>query len=248
MSNLYVDIINPFTSGSTLVSVSASYAATASHAESVLSASYALNATNAVNATSASYALNATNAVNAQTASFATTSSFATNFTCSNINVTGLATVLSASIQYLEVIYQTSSVVYSSGSNTFGDAANDTQTLWGTVDIITGPTIITGSIRGNVTPLTIASSTASLNLATGSFFTLTLPTGSTHINPTNINGGQTINLILTTVSGSTVTFPSSVKQISGSAYTPTAASSTDVLTFLTPNNSTLLLSAVKNLV
>jgi hypothetical protein len=169
MSTLSVNTIQPY-SGSTVTITGFSVTGSAVTG-SVASASYALNAT------SASYALNATNATNAQTATIATTASFATNFTCSNINVTGLATVLSASIQYLEVIYQTSSIIYASGSNQFGDAANDTQTLWGTVNMVTGPTIITGSIRGNVTPLTIASSTASLNLATGSFFTLTLVTG-----------------------------------------------------------------------
>jgi hypothetical protein len=107
---------------------------------------------------------------------------------------------------------------------------------------------VTGSLLGNVNALSIASNTASMNLATANFFTLTLVTGSTQINPTNLNAGQTVNLIVTTVSGSSVTFPSSVKQTSGSAYVPSATASIDVLTFLAPNNTTLLLSAVKNLV
>ena len=70
-----------------------------------------------------------------------------------NLDVTGKITALSASITYLETIFQTSSVVFSSGSNIFGDEASDTQTLFGKVDIKTGPLVITGStfVSGNIT-------------------------------------------------------------------------------------------------
>ena len=63
-----------------------------------------------------------------------------------SLNVTGEITALSASITYLETIYQTSSVVFSSGSNILGDASNDTQTLWGTVNLPSGPLVVTGSV------------------------------------------------------------------------------------------------------
>jgi hypothetical protein len=58
----------------------------------------------------------------------------------------------SASISYLTVIYETASVIYSTGSNQFGDAAADVQTLYGAVNIptgsltVSGSTIITGSL------------------------------------------------------------------------------------------------------
>ena len=52
-----------------------------------------------------------------------------------------------ASIAFLNVTYESASVIYSSGSNQFGDALNDTQTLWGTVDIKTGPVLVTGSLN-----------------------------------------------------------------------------------------------------
>ena len=54
-----------------------------------------------------------------------------------------------ASIAYLNVAYESASVIYSSGSNQFGDASNDTQTLWGTVDIKSGPVLVTGSVIAN---------------------------------------------------------------------------------------------------
>jgi len=54
-----------------------------------------------------------------------------------------------ASITYLSVIYETSSVIYSSGSNILGDEANvDTQTLVGRV-IATGSLEVTGSTKLN---------------------------------------------------------------------------------------------------
>jgi hypothetical protein len=79
--------------------------------------------------------------------------------TMQNLTVTG-----TASFQYLTVIYETASVIYSSGSNQFGDASNDTQTLYGNVVIPTGSLTITGSstFKGNQTvsgSLTISGST-----------------------------------------------------------------------------------------
>jgi hypothetical protein len=111
-----------------------------------------VNATSASFATSASQAVSASQAQNAVSASFyggtvtsasyAATSSYATNF-----NVAGTLTATSASIQYLTTIFETASVIYSSGSNQFGDASNDTQTLYGTINILTGPTNLTGSVN-----------------------------------------------------------------------------------------------------
>jgi hypothetical protein len=82
------------------------------------------------------------------TGSFATTgSNIFTGTNSFNIISASHASVVSASIEYLSVIYQTSSIIYSSGSNQFGDAANDTQTLFGTVDIKTGPLLVSGSVN-----------------------------------------------------------------------------------------------------
>ena len=75
------------------------------------------------------------------TGSSGTTQTIKGNLTI-NENLTVLGT---ASIQYLNVIYETASVIYSSGSNQFGDATNDTQTLIGTVRV-SGSQVITGSL------------------------------------------------------------------------------------------------------
>jgi hypothetical protein len=113
-------------------------------------------------------------------------------------------------------------------------------------------TVFSGSIRGEVNALSITSNTASLNCALDNFFTLTLVSGSnTFINPTNILPGQTINLRITQANpgNGTVSFPSSVKQVSGSAYVPTTgAGPVDIVTFISFDSTSLYLSNVKNLV
>lgn len=109
--------------------------------------------------------------------------------------------------------------------------------------------IITGSTQGNVTTLTIASNTASLNLNSGNFFTLQLVQGTnTYINPSNIKPGQSSILLLSTTGSATVSFPSTVKQPSGSSYTPTTTTGTDILTFASLDNTNLYLVNVKNLI
>lgn len=84
--------------------------------------------------------------LNTQTGSFLTTGSSGTTQSASgSLTITQNLTVLgTASFQYVNVIYETASVIYSSGSNQFGDATNDTQTLIGTTKI-SGSLEVTGS-------------------------------------------------------------------------------------------------------
>jgi hypothetical protein len=110
-------------------------------------------------------------------------------------------------------------------------------------------TVLSGSIRGEVNALSISSNTASLDCALDNFFTLQLVSGSnTFINPSNILPGQTINLRINTTGSATVSFPSSVLQVSGSSYVPTTTTGVDVVTFISFDSTSLLLSNVKNLV
>ena len=110
-------------------------------------------------------------------------------------------------------------------------------------------TVLSGSIRGEVNALSIASNTASLNCALDNFFTLQLVSGSnTFINPSNILPGQTINLRINTTGSATVSFPSSVLQASGSTYVPTTTTGVDVVTFISFDSTSLLLSNIKNFI
>jgi len=66
-----------------------------------------------------------------------------------SLNVAGALTASSAyfpsaSIGHLQTIYETASVIYSSGSTKFGDTLDDTHE-------ITGSLLVTGSITGNLT-------------------------------------------------------------------------------------------------
>jgi len=114
---------------------------------------------------------------------------------------------------------------------------------------ITGSVTITGSVAGNAIALTIASNTASLDLNSGNFFTLQLVSGSnTFINPSNITPGQTANILVSTTGSATVSFPSTVLQISGSPYIPTTTTGKDIVTMVSLNTSSLYLAYVKTLI
>jgi len=111
---------------------------------------------------------------------------------------------------------------------------------------------ITGSLRGQVSALSISGNTASVNLSTNNFFTLALVNGTnTHINPTNLNPGQTVNIRVTqgTLGTGTVSFPSIVDQPSGSLYTGSAVSNAiDIVTMITFDSSIVFVSSVRNMI
>jgi hypothetical protein len=74
-----------------------------------------------------------------------------------------------ASISYLNVVYETASVIYSSGSNQFGDATSDIQTLIGQTNI-SGSLNVTGSANlPNITGSLFGTSSWALNAITASY-------------------------------------------------------------------------------
>ena len=101
---------------------------------------------------------NVTSSLINQTGSYATTGSnqfFGNQSITGDINVTGTLTAYA-----VKAIFETSSVIYSSGSNQFGDASNDTQTLIGRTNI-SGSLSVTGSsiaFRGEVSASYISTS------------------------------------------------------------------------------------------
>jgi hypothetical protein len=165
--------------------------------------------------------------------SYATTGS--NTFTGNNVfgNITGSnAKFNTASIEYLNVIYQTSSIVYSSGSNQFGDAAGDVQTLFGTVDVKTGPVLVTGSLRvsggitGSLNGSNLIAGSVANDRLTNSSVTVTAGTGMSGggavalgSSVTLTNAGVTSNVAGTgvTVSGGTGAVTISIGQAVGTA-------------------------------
>jgi len=169
-----------------LNAVTASYVTTAQTASYVLqavSSSYALTASYAANVpVTASYALTASYVLNAVSASYATTASFATNFTASNVLVTGTITAQTLNVQYV-----TASTEYSSGSNVFGNSLSNTQQLTGSVGItgsltLFGNEVISGSssaLYGYTGSLLGTASTASyVTTAQTASYVLTAQTAS----------------------------------------------------------------------
>ena len=108
---------------------------------------------------------------------------------------------------------------------------------------------VSGSLQGTVVPLTIASSTASLNMSASNFFTLQLvPAGNIHVNVNSALPGQTVNLRVNTTGSGTVTFSSIVKQASGSSYTPTTGTGVDIVSLIAFDTTNVYLANVKNLI
>ena len=162
------------------------------------------------------------------TASIALTASFAQGY------------VLNSNTSSFVLNSQTSSFIISTQTGSLATTGSVT---------FTGNQIVTGSTRGNVTALSIASNTASIDLSVGNFFTLQLVPGSnTYINPSNILPGQTSILTLSTTGSATVSWPSSVKQPSGSAYIPTTTAGTDIITLASVNTSSLYVVSIKNMI
>jgi len=133
------------------VATTASYVLNAVSASFATTASYAISASIATSAVTASYVLNA---VSASFATTAVTSSFANAFT-----VAGTLTATTLVVQTI-----TSSVLYSSGSNVFGNSLSNTQNLTGSVGItgslaINGITNIGTRSSGNIRNLNIYGAT-----------------------------------------------------------------------------------------
>jgi hypothetical protein len=107
-----------------------------------------------------------------------------------------------------------------------------------------------GIAQTYVPEVTITDQTGSFDVRNGNFFTTTL-TGDVdnRFEFSNLDGGQTINILVNTQSSASVSFDTSVvKQPSGYSYVPTVGTAKDILTFISFDDTTLYLVAVKNLV
>lgn len=156
------------------------------------------------------------------------------SFTASaNISISNINTfTASASSRLVNLELKTGSYA-TTGSGTF----NGNQTF-------------SGSIRGVVIPLSIASQTASMDLSLGNFFTLTLTaTGSTFLNPSNIQPGQTTQLLITQTSSGSLLYPVNILFPTGSDYSASiGANKKDILSFASFDTASLYAVSVKTLV
>ncbi len=232
---------------------------TASFAQNANSASYASTALSASFAQDSDVANSAISAISADTlegtgsAVFATTGSNTFNGSqtiSGSLNVTGSITALSASITYLQTVYQTSSVIFTSGSNILGDEASDVQTLNGTVNVplgnlnVTGATTASAGFFGNLqgtasyaSNALSASQAANSVLLNGTGSGVFATTGSNQfIGQQNINGN--INIDASNTLYNQAFYASSGSQ-NINMYFPTYGANTQPTIFFTGKNSYL---------
>jgi hypothetical protein len=115
---------------------------------------------------------------------------------------------------------------------------------------ISGSLQVTGSVSGLPITLSVAASTASIDMRAGNNFILDIPTATTtHIVPTNIIAGQTINLLLRqpVTSGSVawsplVLFPSGLDMVATAT-----GSAIDLVSMISFDTTNLMAANVKNL-
>jgi hypothetical protein len=190
---------------------------------------------NALNTFSASALVSISN-INSTTASL--------NTSVTNIN---LATA-SLQSQLTTIGGQTGSFITESETGSFA-RVNTNNSFTGS-QTLSGSLIITGSAYGNVSAITVVSSTASIDFSLANFFTLAIPTATTtRVVATNIRPGQTVSLLLTqpATTGS-LTFDTSFDFPSGFAYSASAVSNAkDIVTFITFDSTIAYGASVKNL-
>jgi hypothetical protein len=103
---------------------------------------------------------------------------------------------------------------------------------------VTGSVTITGSVYQNVIAVPTVSSTASIDLSKGSYFTLTMG-GTTKINVINAQPGITATLVISTSNAASASFSSNVKQPSGSFYAASPSGNIDIISFTAVNSNTV---------
>jgi uncharacterized coiled-coil protein SlyX len=156
-----------------------------------------------------------------KTGSYATTGS--NNF-IGNQNITGNITAFSASFTYLQTIFESSSVIYSSGSNQFGDELSDVQTLSGSVKV-------QGSLTVNGTPV-LTSSVDISGLVTTSSFNAYTSSNNQRVTSLEANSAS-VNTSITNINSAT-----SSLFTSASLGLTTASFAAGTLTFTKGNGTT----------
>ena len=147
-----------------------------------------------------------------------------------NQNFTNI-TAVSASFTYIQTTYETSSVIYSSGSNIFGDELSDVQTLSGSVKVqgsltVNGTPVLTSSadVTGFVTTSSFNAYTSSNNQRVSSLET---NSASVNISISNLNTTTaSLNTSITNINS----FTQSANQRIGSLEAATSSYVTSAIT------------------
>jgi hypothetical protein len=179
---------------------------------------------------------NVTNAISSSFAGHATTASFALTASSLLGSITSASYALSSSYA-MSASIATSAVTasYAVAALTSSFALNGPFLSSTANNTYTGNQTYSGSINFRVIPVALSSNTASLNLVSGSFFTVSLANTNTYFTAVSMSAGQSIIVQLTQNAGGngTATFNNMFTFPSGSSYVPFAsASAIDVLSFV----------------
>jgi hypothetical protein len=155
---------------------------------------------------------NVTSSLISKTGSYATTGS--NNF-IGDQTITGNLTAFSASFTYLQTIYESSSIIYSSGSNQFGDELTDVQTLSGSVKV-------QGSLTVNGTPVLTSSVDISGLVTTASFNAYT-SSNNQRVSSLETNSAS-VNISISNINSTTASLNSSVSNLNQFTASQTTAS------------------------
>jgi cytoskeletal protein CcmA (bactofilin family) len=174
------------------------------------------------------------------------TASFLQNQINQKLNTSSFNAYTQSTDNKINVLSSFTGSYATTGSNTF----NGNQTINGTL-LVSSSMVYSGSVRGQVFPLTITSNTASMDCSKGNFFTLTLVSGSaTRLTATNINPGETIGLRITqpTTSYGTLTTDGTIRFPQSFPYIATpSGSAVDIISFQSYDTSVLYGVAVNTM-
>ncbi len=178
--------------------------------------------------------------------SLAPTSSFGGSINTGSFLVT--ASVNLNTITFTKADSSTFALTVNTGS---GGGGGSTFPYAGTASI-SGSLQVTGSMSGLPITLSVVANTASIDMNAGNQFVLTLPSASTtHIAPSAIRAGQTINLLIKQQVGpgtGSVTFAPSILFPSGLDMQATATGSAiDLISMISFDTTNLMAANVKNL-
>jgi hypothetical protein len=176
-----------------------------------------------------------------------------------NTSVSSLNTFTSSQLTQNSTL-ATLTASFSSSNSQLNAYTASNNTKWTTLGALTGSYLttgsislsgsitITGSVYGNIVSMSISSNTASMDLSQGNYFTLTLPSNTpTNINVINPRKGETASLLITTATLSTASFSNNVKQPAGFRYIASTGSASDIVTFITFDNTNVYATSINNL-
>ena len=227
--------------------ISASYAVSASHADLADTASYVTLAQTASYVLSASYAVTSSYSNTSTSSSYALTASYLEGyispfpFTGSaqitgSLGLTGSAIINgdlvvngTASFNVFHTIYNSSSIIYASGSTKFGDTSDDTHQFTGSL-LVSG-SITADSFTGTASYATQAATASFVTLAQTASYVANAQTAS------YVANAQTASYVLNAVSSSFATTASYVANAQTASFVTLAQTASYVATASYSNSS-----------